>query len=123
MSIKGVGIDLIELARFKKALDRQGFAFVERILTQREIEYCKKFSDPLPHFAVRFAAKEAIVKALGTGFRDEITFQEIEIINDHYGRPECILSSKLCKKFSDAVILVSLTHTKSLAQAIAILKQ
>ncbi|NGX31604.1 MAG: Holo-[acyl-carrier-protein] synthase [Chlamydiae bacterium] len=125
MTLVGIGTDLVEISRFQKALDRQGFAFIETILTQDEIAYCQKFNDPLPHFAVRFAAKEAIVKALGTGFRNGLNFQDITIKNDENGKPECFFSEKLKKQFPNIEMLLSLSHTDnySLAMATCTLKE
>ena len=118
MTIKGIGIDTVELERFKKALDRQGDAFLKRLFTPKEIEYCNQFDNTLPHFAARFAAKEAVAKALGTGFRDSLAFQKIEILNDELGKPHC----HLLDEFSNHQILISLTHTDLTATAIALLQ-
>jgi holo-[acyl-carrier protein] synthase len=120
-NIKGIGTDIIEVDRLKKAIDRNGEAFLKRIFTQNEIEYCNKFKDSFLHFAARFAAKEAISKALGSGLGKKLSFLDIEIKNEKDGKPIAYFSNKAKKKFSNPLVLISISHTKALATAFAIL--
>src|SRR5438477_181350 len=77
--IKGLGNDIIEIKRVREAIRRHGIHFLNRLFTQREQDYCYKYKDPDPHFAGRFAAKEAIAKALGTGFGAHLSWVDLEI--------------------------------------------
>ena len=118
--IKGLGNDIISVDRIKNAIDRQRETIIDRIFTKKEQEYCSKFQDPYPRYAGRFAAKESVVKALGTGFGDDILWHDVEISHDEKGKPIVILSDKLKKRFNSPNILVSLSHCKEYATANAI---
>lgn len=118
--MKGLGTDIIEIKRIKKTIQRLGKRFLDRIFTPEEQNYCCTFSDPVPHYAGRFAAKEAIVKALGTGFQTDITWQEIEILNDKQGKPHVYLSQRLQELFPQGQIFLSISHCKEYATAVAI---
>jgi holo-[acyl-carrier protein] synthase len=99
-------------------------SFLEGIYTDHEIEYCEQFKNKAEHYAARYAAKEAFLKALGTGWRNGITFKDIEIRNNKLGKPEIKLSDK-AKELSDSMgvnsIHVSLSHTKELAIAFVVI--
>jgi holo-[acyl-carrier protein] synthase len=96
------------------------------LFTAHEIEYCESKRYPAQHFAARFAAKEAMFKAVGTGWRDGFAFTDIEIINDDLGKPACVLHGKV-KQFADdnglTAVHVSLTHLKDIAGAIVLLEK
>ncbi len=119
-SIRGLGNDIIEIDRMRQSIERHGQHFLNRLFTQQEQDYCYKFKDPVPHFAGRFAAKEAIVKALGTGIGAKISWHDIEIVNDPDGKPEVTLSPSAREHFQDPQILVSISHSSSYATAVAI---
>lgn len=118
-SIKGLGNDIISIDRIKNAIDRNA-KLVERVFTPKEKNYCLKYKDPYPHFAVRFAAKEAIAKAFGSGLGREVGWQDIEIFNDKNGKPYVSFSKKIQKKFSDPEMMISLSHCDHFATAVAI---
>lgn len=118
--MKGVGIDLIEIERIRQSCQNYGKHFLDRIFTEKEQEYCSRFSDPLPNYAGRFAAKEAVSKALGTGFGEKLSWHDIEILNDSEGKPILHLSLRAKKTFEDPHILLSISHSKSAAAAVAI---
>ncbi len=118
--IKGVGNDIIEIERMRQSIERHGHHLLNRLFTIREQDYCFKYKDPVPHFAGRFAAKEAIVKALGTGFGADIVWHDIEIINSESGKPEVLFSSNLNNTFENPDILVSISHCDRYATAVAI---
>ena len=117
----GIGTDIVEVARIKKAHERHGERFLERILTERERRYCGQYRVPWPHWAGRFAAKEAILKALGTGVSSGITWHDIEVVNNREGMPEVILSAKLQSSYPGIRFLVSISHCKEYATATALL--
>lgn len=115
--MKGLGHDIIEIDRIKKAINEN---FLKKIFSKKEIEYCLKFKYSEIHFAGRFAAKEAIVKALGVGFGKKISFLDIEILNNKNGKPHVKLSKKINLSFKNPNILLSISHSKKIASAIAI---
>ena len=87
MRIFGIGTDIVNIKRMKKSLKEKNKTFKNRIFSSSEITYCEKKSNPESFYAKRFAAKEALSKALGTGIRKGINFKDIEVFNDHYGKP------------------------------------
>ena len=120
-AIKGIGNDVLEVDRLQKAIDRHGHHFVDKIFSIKEQDYCFKFNNPSERLAGRFAAKEAIAKALGTGIGTEVNWHDIEIVNDERnGKPNVILSDKIKKAFNDPKIFVSISHTNKYATAMAI---
>ena len=93
MKILGIGIDIIENKRIKSLIKNK--VFLKRTFSRNEIEFSKKLINKTNFFAKRFAAKESLVKALGTGFRDDINFNDIEILNNNLGKPYYIKSKKI----------------------------
>ena len=91
MKIFGIGTDIVNIKRMEKSLKKNGKVFKDRIFSKSEIIYCDKKNNPYPFYAKRFAAKEALSKALGTGIRKGINFRDIEILNDNFGKPSIIL--------------------------------
>lgn len=118
--MRGIGTDIIEIDRIRASIARHREHFLNRIYTTYEQDYCLHYSDPAPHFAGRFAAKEAVIKALGTGFRHGFTWLDIEIRNDNEGKPEVLLSQQLRAAYSDPQIMVSISHCRNYATATAI---
>jgi holo-[acyl-carrier protein] synthase len=118
--IIGLGTDIVEISRIKKAIERTP-TFLKKVYTEKEIEYISKKKNPYPSYAGRFAAKEAISKAFGTGVR-EFSLLDIEILNDELGKPVVYLSEKLRKKNSGKITL-SISHCKEYATATAILSK
>jgi holo-[acyl-carrier protein] synthase len=117
---KGIGCDIIEIARMRTSIERHGLHFLNRLFSQKEQDYCYKFQDPTPHFTGKFAAKEAISKALGTGFGANLSWKDLEILNNHLGKPAVFLSESAFQKFQNPMILISVTHCASYAVAFAI---
>ena len=87
MKIFGIGTDIINIERMEKSIKKNGDNFINKVFSKNEILYCKKKKNPFPFYAKRFAAKEALSKALGTGIRKGIKFKNIEIKNDNFGKP------------------------------------
>ncbi|HEX9779575.1 MAG TPA: holo-ACP synthase [Geopsychrobacteraceae bacterium] len=94
MAVLGIGVDLTRIERFQRFLDRQRHALIERLFTAQERDYALNKRHPAPHLAARFAAKEAFLKALGTGLRLGISWQEIAVVNDQLGCPSLQLSGR-----------------------------
>ncbi len=123
--ILGVGIDIIEVARIQASYERFGERFISRILHPNEIRYCLSYKTPAPFLAVRFAAKEAISKAFGTGITAQLGWKDMEIRRRGSGEPFVILHGAGQKLFDErkAVGLkISLSHTQHYAAAVAILE-
>ena len=117
----GIGTDLVELDRFRRAMERTP-GIVERLFTDGEREYALKRNDPTERFAARFAAKEAVLKALGAGI-GECDFKEIEVVRAESGEPSVALHGRASELAAGRGVrswLLTMTHTHSLAQAIAV---
>ncbi len=120
----GVGIDIIEVARIAEQIEKES-GLKERLFTKGEIAYCESKASRVQNFAARFAAKEAFMKALGTGWRNGIAFTDIEIVNDPLGQPELQVHGKAREIANERIITamrVSLAHLKETAIAIVILE-
>jgi holo-[acyl-carrier protein] synthase len=118
--IHGIGNDIIEIDRIREAIANHPNTFVQKLFTEKEQKYSNLFKDPAPRYAARFAAKEAVVKALGTGFDNSINWKEIEILNDPNGKPYIQLSKELEKRFSSPKLLLSMSHSHAFATAVVI---
>jgi holo-[acyl-carrier protein] synthase len=123
--IIGIGSDILEVARFKRELEADGDNIKNELFTACEIEYCDGKRYPERHYAARFAAKEAFLKALATGKEAGISWRDVEIRNDRNGQPYIVLSGK-AKGIADNMqanrILISLSHTQEWAMANVILE-
>jgi len=123
--ILGTGIDIIEVARIAASYEKFGERFVNRILLPDEIAYCLTHKNPAPFIAARFAAKEAISKAFGTGIGAALGWQDMEICKKESGEPFVVLHGKGKKLFESRGakrLLVSLSHTQNYAVATAVLE-
>lgn len=123
--ILGIGIDIIEVARITASLEKFGERFGQRILLPDEMAYCLSHQHPAPFVAARFAAKEAISKAFGTGIGAQLGWQDIEIAHQKSGEPFVILHGKGKELFESRRakrLLVSISHTKEYAAVTAILE-
>jgi len=123
--ILGTGIDLVEVARIASSFARFGERFVYHVLRPEEIAYCLAHKNPAPFLAARFAAKEAVVKAFGTGIGAQLGWQDIEIRRKESGEPYVVLHGKGAELFAARgarELHLSLTHTENYAAATAILE-
>jgi len=119
--LEGLGIDMVEVSRIKKALNRWGERFLHRVFTAEERDYCQRKAHPEQSLAARFAAKEAVLKAIGTGLSGGIRWTDVEVVNDKSGKPEVRLGKRITQLIGNKKILLSITHTKEFAIAQAIL--
>src|SRR5215467_2770937 len=120
--ILGVGIDIIEVARIAASYERFGERFLKRIFHPNEISYCLSHKSPAPFIAARFAAKEAISKAFGTGIGAQLGWQDMEVGRKESGEPFVILHGggiKLLEERGGRIVLISLSHTEEHATAVA----
>lgn len=117
--IHGIGIDIVHIPKFKKAIERWGDKFKKRLFTQNELKYCEERKPSVQHLAARFAAKEAFIKALGRGIR----FTDIEVVNNQDGRPFVnILGVDLKNRVQNLKSHLSLSHDKDYCIAQVILE-
>ena len=123
--ILGVGVDIIEVARIAASHERFGERFLNRILLPDEIGYCLSHKAPGPFLAARFAAKEAVSKAFGTGIGSQLGWQDIEVRRKESGEPFVVLhgnGQKLLVSRNARAALISLSHTQNYAAAVAVLE-
>ena len=129
MSILGTGIDIVDNYRLKKLLIKKKSNFKNKIFTNNEIAYCEKKSNITNCYSKRFAAKEAFVKALGTGIRKNINFKDIEVVNNHYGKPYLLINKRVINKIKTSFkvkkfnILLSISDEKKYAIASVIISK
>ena len=121
--IAGLGVDIVEVSRMEEILGRTP-GFKERVFSEAERAYCESKHNPVIHYATHFAAKEAVLKALGTGFADGIGFTDVEVDHDAKGKPIALLHGRAeeiacAKGIIDIPISLSRTHTTAVANAIA----
>jgi holo-[acyl-carrier protein] synthase len=123
--ILGIGIDIVEVARVQASYEKFGERFLNRILHPNEIGYCLSHKAPGPFLAVRFAAKEAIAKAFGTGIGVQLGWQDMEVGRRDSGEPFVVLhgvGQKLLRERGARAVLISLSHTQNYAAAVAVLE-
>ncbi len=123
--IFGIGIDLIEVDRVAQKMGKDA-GFKEFIFSQREMDYCELKTNKFEHYASRFAAKEAFLKAMGTGWSNDIAFNEIEILNNHAGKPEIYLLGNTASTIAGLNLLtisVSISHLKTMATAMVVIEK
>ena len=123
--ILGVGIDIIEVKRIEASYEKFGERFIKRILHDNEIAYCLSHKVPGPFLAARFAAKEAISKAFGTGIGAKLSWQDMEVAKKPSGEPYLVLHGggpALLAERNARMVLISLSHTQEHATAVAILE-
>ena len=112
-----VGIDTIEIPRVQRVLERHGERFLKRVFTPTEVAFCR---GRVPELAARFAAKEAVLKLIGTGLRGRMAFTEVEVVNDALGKPEVRVSGEVQRRVRELgidQISISITHAADLAIA------
>jgi holo-[acyl-carrier protein] synthase len=119
MNILGLGFDATDIPRVRDVFQQYGERFIRRILTEGEIAYCTRRRDPVPHIAGRFAAKEATMKALGTGHSRGVLWKDIEVVR-HGGPPKLLLHGGAERRAASMGVqssLLTITHSEALAMA------
>lgn len=120
--IIGIGIDIIEISRVRKSVDRFGDHFLNKIYTQNELDYCLAKFNKYQHLAARFAAKEAIYKALASNWEKDASWKSIEITNEQNGLPKVTFFGKLKEYLSDDKdIKISISHSENYVTSVAII--
>ena len=119
MKIIGTGVDLVEMPRFRKSVKQWGARFLNRIFTPQELAYCRSYRDPHEHLAVRFAAKEAVVKAIGAPKGLALEWKDLEITRSAAGQPGVRFKGSM-SRWKKLKVHLSLSHTKQYAVASAV---
>lgn len=119
MEIYGIGTDIIEISRIRDAINRTS-SFKRKVYTEKEIEYIEKKKEPYASYAGRFAAKEVVSKALGTGVRG-FSLNDVEILNDELGKPTVTLYNNLLNHVEDLKIQISISHSREYAVSTVII--
>ncbi len=123
MNVVGIGTDIIECLRIAQMIEKHGELFIGRVYTPTEIQYCQHRKASTQHFAGRWAAKEAILKALGTGWRRGISWRDIEVRNEPGGKPVVAMrggARDIVEQLGITQMLVSISHCRSHATAYAL---
>ena len=121
--IIGIGTDITECLRIARMIERHGEAFIARVYTPEEIRYCQTRKQSTQHFTGRWAAKEAVLKALGTGWRRGISWRDIEILNEPGGKPLVMLTGgarEVAQQLGITEMLVTISHCHTHATAYAL---
>ena len=124
--ISGIGTDIVAIERFQRFVDENNSALLQRIFTEQERAYCSVRKNCAASYSARFAAKEAFLKALGTGLRDGISWHDIEVSHDRLGKPELILSGRAMELFLAhglSSAFLSLAHDGGSAVAMVVLEK
>ena len=122
MALAGIGVDIIEIARVERALKRTP-RMAQRLFTDEERAYCERTARPAQHYAGRFAAREAVLKALGTGFSQGIGLKDVSVTRDESGRPQVLLAGRAAEVAAEQGVLeiaLSLSFTRDMAVANAV---
>jgi holo-[acyl-carrier protein] synthase len=125
MAILGIGTDIVEVARIQKLLRDKADEFLPRVFTTAEIDYCGRKANPALHYAGRFAAKEAFMKALGTGWAKGVGFGDIGVLNDTEGKPALHIAGeakRILDGFGPSFLWLSLSHTREYATATVVIE-
>lgn len=124
--IQGLGTDIVEIVRIGEMIERHGELFLQRVYTDQEVAYCQKRTASYQHFAGRWAAKEAVLKALGTGWAKGIAWRDIEVVSFPSGQPRVAIHGavrELSEQAGIAGYLLSISHCRSHATAVAVAVQ
>jgi holo-[acyl-carrier protein] synthase len=124
--IVGTGVDIVDIERFRKIVGRLKGRFIERVFTPAERKFCDRYRDPIPHFSARFAAKEALFKALGTGWAKGVTWLDAEVKREGSNPPVLVLHGEAEKqsiRLGGGRVHLSISHSDQWAVAMVILEK
>lgn len=124
MALAGIGVDMLEIVRMQHALDERPY-FIRRLFTEDERMYCEHTARPAEHYAGRFAAREAVLKALGLGFGNGVGIGDVSVVRDDLGRPHALLAGRAaevaCEQgVREVALSISHTHDVAVANAVAV---
>jgi holo-[acyl-carrier protein] synthase len=118
--IFGIGCDCLEVDRFRQAFLRNGDRLLHRLFTPAEIAYCQSHGDPVLSYTGRFAAKEALSKALGIGIGSALSWHDMEIVNDSRGKPSIVWHTRILEELGVGHVHLSISHSHTMAMAYAV---
>lgn len=121
--IEGIGIDVVEIPRMQRAIDEWGDVFLNKIFTGRELGYARSKKNPTHHLAARFAVKEAVAKALSTGWSGGFRWKDVEVENDSAGKPSVVLYGQVKEMLTGRRILVTISHSEGVVVASALIER
>lgn len=121
--IVGVGVDVVDVERMRMVLERQKDYFLNKIFSDMEIAYCKTRQRSYIHFAARFAAKEAVAKAMRTGWSGSFRWKDVEVVNDSSGAPHILLVGEVARALKDCKLHISISHSDTTVVAFVIMEQ
>ena len=121
--IQGIGVDVVDVQRMKTSLEQQGEALTAKLFTQQEVEYCRLKKNPHEHFAARFAAKEAVSKAMQTGWSGTFRWKDVEVVNEPSGAPRIVLYKEVAESLKRSKVHLSLSHTENTVVAFAVIEE
>jgi holo-[acyl-carrier protein] synthase len=121
--VKGIGVDIIEIERIEKSIRELGDHFLQKIFTPQEIAYCNSKPNTFQHFAARFAAKEALSKALATGWAGEFRWKDVEVMNEPSGKPVLVLHNSMKQVLAKCSVFVSLSHSDHHVVAMIVIEE
>lgn len=122
-AIVGIGVDVVDVKRMKVVLDARGTSLIKKLFTESEIAYCMSKKNSHEHYAARFAAKEAVSKAMQTGWSGRFRWRDVEVINNPSGAPKVILHDFVAEQLAGCRVHISLSHTENTVVAFAIIEK
>jgi holo-[acyl-carrier protein] synthase len=122
-AIVGIGVDVVDVKRMKVVLDSRGTSLIRKLFTESEVTYCMSKKNSHEHFAARFAAKEAVSKAMQTGWSGKFRWKDVEVINNPSGAPNVILHDYVSEQLAKCRVHISLSHTEHTVVAFAIIEK
>jgi holo-[acyl-carrier protein] synthase len=122
-AIVGIGVDVVDVKRMKIVLDARGTPLIRKLFTETEIAYCAAKKNPHEHYAARFAAKEAVSKAMQTGWSGKFRWRDVEVINNPSGAPRVNLHDFVAQQLEHCSVHISLSHTENTVVAFAIIEK
>ncbi|MBI5474355.1 MAG: holo-ACP synthase [Ignavibacteriae bacterium] len=121
--VRGIGVDIIEIGRIRKSIEELGHHFVQKIFTEQEVAYCSGKPNAFQHFAARFAAKEALSKAISTGWSGEFRWKDVEVMNEPSGNPVLAFHGTMKDLLSQCAVFVSLSHSDDHVVAMVVIEE
>jgi holo-[acyl-carrier protein] synthase len=121
--IEGIGVDVVEIDRMQRAVDAWGSVFLNKVFTERELHYAAERKNPTRHIAARFAVKEAVAKALTTGWSGGFRWKDVEVKNDESGKPSVVLYGHLKELLQNSRVFVSISHSENVVIACAVIEK
>lgn len=120
--IQGIGVDIVDVERMREAIENPDGKLAEKVFTENETSYCRSKKNPYQHFAARFAAKEAVSKAVKIGWSGAFRWKDVEVVNDDSGAPSIVLYNEMAKLLENSRVHLSLSHTQSTVVAFAVIE-